>query len=178
MRIHNCADSNVNFGNQLLKIGNGTWNENDDGNIEYDNSICNKVLNMTELINSVFPNISSNYKNTSWLSERAIITLRNDLVDEINEKISAYIPGDPIIYKSLDNPVDEDDATNYPTEFLNSLKHSGIPQHILKLKVDQLIILMRNLNPPNLCNGTKLIIKVLRKYTIEAEIITGPGTNL
>lgn len=175
MRVQQCDGSNLNFGNQILKIGNGNWKQNENGEIEYDESICNECKTMLQLIDSIFLNIESNYKNTSWLSERAIITLRNETVDEINEKILEKIPGDAHCYYSIDTTVNEDEATLYPSEFLNSLNHSGIPQHCLKLKKGCLIILMRNLNPPNLCNGTKLIVTCLRKYTIEAEIITGPG---
>lgn len=37
---------------------------------------------------------------------------------------------------------------------------------------------MRNLNPPNgLCNGTRLIVKQLKRNLIEAEIAIGPFKN-
>lgn len=36
-------------------------------------------------------------------------------------------------------------------------------------------MLMRNLNPPYLCNGTKLIIKSMRKNVIEGIIVSGQG---
>lgn len=168
MRIKNCNNDNSDFADNILSIGNGTWKENEENEIEFNQSICNHTTSMSELICSVFPNIESNYTNAEWLAELAIITLRNESVDYINEQISEKIPGEMIHYKSIDTTIDENEATIYPTEFLNSLHHSGIPQHHLKLKVNALIILMRNLNPPTLCNGTKLIVKRLNKYTIQS----------
>lgn len=176
MRIKLSNQLNTNFSNDLLDIGNGVRTCNDKNEIVYDESICQKTKNLNELIEKIFPNISSNYLNSKWISDRTIITLRNDNADTINEQILHKIPGDEIIYESIDSTVNEDEATMYPTEFLNSLNHPGIPNHKLKIKIGTVIMLMRNLNPPTLCNGTKLLIKKTMKYLLEAEIITGQGT--
>ena len=61
----------------------------------------------------------------------------------------------------------------YPIEFLNFIKLSGLPDHKLALKVAAPIMLLRNLNPPKLCNGSRLIITNLQKNVIEANILTG-----
>lgn len=55
----------------------------------------------------------------------------------------------------------------YPTEFLNTIKISGLPDHHLQLKIGVLIMLLRNLNP------TRLIMTQLTCRVIEGEIITG-----
>lgn len=44
--------------------------------------------------------------------------------------------------------MEQEEAVNYPTEFLNSLDMPGIPPHVLKLKIGVPIILLRNINPP------------------------------
>jgi ATP-dependent DNA helicase PIF1 len=76
-------------------------------------------------------------------------------------------------FYSIDKIMDEEEATSYPVEFLNSLNTSGLPQHKLTLKVGSPIMLLRNLDPPKLCNGTRLVVKTLNTYVIEATILTG-----
>ncbi|KAF7275400.1 hypothetical protein GWI33_011789 [Rhynchophorus ferrugineus] len=55
-------------------------------------------------------------------------------------------------------------------EFLNSLELPRLPPHNLKLKVGSVVIMLRNINQPQLCNGTRLVVK---KMQDEATIIKG-----
>jgi len=91
----------------------------------------------------------------------------------INYLIQEKLPGAVTSYKSVDSALNEDDAINYPVEFLNSLEPSSMPPHYLNLKVGSLIILLWNLNAPKLCNGTRLAVKRLMPNLIEATILTG-----
>uniref|UniRef100_UPI00358EB4DA ATP-dependent DNA helicase PIF1-like n=1 Tax=Myxine glutinosa TaxID=7769 RepID=UPI00358EB4DA len=92
---------------------------------------------------------------------------------DINATIIQQLPDQSTWYKSVDTVVDLDDAVNYPTEFLNSLQLTGIPPHNLQLKVGAPIMLLRNLDAPKLCNGTRLAVKTLMPHVIEATIMTG-----
>ena len=48
-----------------------------------------------------------------------------------------------------------------------------MPLHILTLKVGTPIILLRNIEPPKMCNDTRLHVKTLMPNVIEGTIITG-----
>ena len=133
----------------------------------------NIVSSIQELTDKVYPNIKHNYSNPEWLCERAILAARNDTVEEINIHIQKFLPGPEHSYKSMDCVLNQADAVQYPMEFLNSIKTPDLQPHNLTLKVGSPIILIRNIDSPRLCNGTRLIVKQLLKHVIQATILTG-----
>lgn len=108
-----------------------------------------------------------------WLCERAILTSKNDIEEEINKILLDSFQAKKMEYRSVNSVLEIDDAVNYPGEFLNSLNPPGFPPHLLTLKIGTPIMLLRNLSPPKLCNGTRLCITDLQKNLIEAQIMTG-----
>ncbi|XP_060861879.1 uncharacterized protein LOC132938907 [Metopolophium dirhodum] len=107
------------------------------------------------------------------MSEQAILAARNKDVDSLNFTIQSKIAGEFRSYKSVDSTTDENEAVNYLTEFLNSLDVPGTPPHNLQVKVGSIIIMLWNLNPPKLCNGTRLSVKKLMNNVIQSTIIKG-----
>ncbi|KAI3795463.1 hypothetical protein L1987_38118 [Smallanthus sonchifolius] len=130
-----------------------------------------------ELINAIFPSIQNNLYSSDYIISRAILSTRNESVDEINDKMIDIFQGEEKIYYSFDEA--EDDHNNfYPIEFLNSLTVSGLPPHKLRLKIGCPIILLRNIDPSHgLCNGTRLICKGFQHNVINPEIVVGQHTG-
>lgn len=112
-------------------------------------------------------------RSSEYMISRAILSTKNEYVDDINNLMIDRFPGEDQIYYSFDS-AEDDNSSNYPTKFLNSLKPSGLPPHVLKLKLGCPIILLRNIDPPNgLCNGTRLVCKGFQRNVIDAEIAVG-----
>jgi len=175
MRVHLQGDVDAGqFAGQLLSLGDGKIvADPTSGLINIPNNFCNVVDSMEALKNNVFPDIQRCYKDHKWLCERAILAPKNDSVNVINIQIQQQLPGEDISYKSIDTVVDIDQAVQYPTEFLNSLEPPGMPPHRLVLKIGSSIMLLRNLDAPRLCNGTRLCVKSLMPHVIEATVLTG-----
>ena len=173
MRVHLFGDrSSGSYSQLLLQIGNCTIaTDPDDGLIIV--SCGTVVQTSTELTQAVFPQLHEQYKNTAWLAERAIAAPRNDAVSQINDTMLRLIPETKKVYLAIDTTIEPDDALNYPTEVLNSLNPSGLPAYTLALKVGAPIMLLRNIDAPKLCNGTKLTVTRLCPNFIEATICTG-----
>lgn len=173
MRVHLQNDASAkDFAQQLLNIGDGKMPVDNTNYMSIPSDFCT-VCTTEELIDNVFPNLNVQFKNEKWLSERAILAAKNVDVNGINFDILNKIPGDAKKYLSIDTVMNQDEATNYPTEFLNSLDLPGMPPHELILKIGVPIILLRNINPPRLCNGTRLSIKKMFQNIIECTILTG-----
>ncbi|KAK6998606.1 ATP-dependent DNA helicase PIF7, partial [Biomphalaria glabrata] len=168
MRVQN----NKQFSKHLLRIGNGKYKT-----ISFPWQFCHWEQSYEGLIKKVYPDILENFKSSEWLCERAILAPTNQCVDRLNVLIQDKLPGAITTYKSLDTVVNSEESELYPEEFLNTLELPGLPSHILQLKIGSAILLMRNIDPPNLCNGTKLSVKALFPNIIQATALNGKATG-
>ena len=115
----------------------------------------------------------------AYLTERTILSARNDDVNAINKAALDMFPGETCTYLAADKMSDDDGDdrsinSRYPNEYLNSLDPPGLPPFKLQLKVGCPIILLRNLAPADgLCNGTRLVIVRTASRILEARILTG-----
>ena len=121
-----------------------------------------------------YPGFKENYSDAKYLSERAIMSTTNDIVQQCNFEMIEKIEGDMVISASRDSCVEPDDMTRYDTDFLNKINASGISPHRLALKVGACIILIRNLSLTyGHCNGTRYIIEQLTDNLIKARKVDG-----
>ncbi|KAK9749984.1 hypothetical protein RND81_02G163900 [Saponaria officinalis] len=133
------------FSKWVLDIGDGkiqaTAKTGEHGkiwiSIPDDKLIENTGDTVASIVEEVYPNLLENYTDTT------------------------LIPGQQIVFKSVDRICQMTrNATYieniYPTEFLNSLKFQGLPNHEMILKVGCPVIMLTNINQAvGLCNGTK-----------------------
>jgi len=175
MRVQMLQDPSAEtFSKQLLDIGDRKFVvHKNTGCIKLQTDFCTIIDSQNTLMDHIFFDVHTQYENHKWLAERAILAAKNVDVNKLNLKIQKLLPGDLVSYKSIDAVCDTYETVNYPIEFLNSLDFPDMPLHYLQLKVGSPIILLRNMNPPRLCNSTRLVIKKLMKNFIEAIILNG-----
>uniref|UniRef100_A0A0L8HR90 DNA helicase Pif1-like 2B domain-containing protein n=1 Tax=Octopus bimaculoides TaxID=37653 RepID=A0A0L8HR90_OCTBM len=108
------------------------------------------VSDLKELMNKVFPNLRNRFTDHNWQKTCAVLAPKNVAVDDLNIKLLEQLP----------------------VEFLNSLTPPNLPSHNLHLKIGAPVMLLRKLNPSKLCNGTRLIIKMIMLTVLKTTILT------
>jgi hypothetical protein len=176
MRLERSPES-VQHAKWLLDIGAGN---NLDGSetVQLPEEMCLNDKTVESLINSVYPGIGHGDKSAEYFLDRTILACRNDEVDDINEAVLAKFPGNACTLLSADSVQTQDGAANdyqpYATEYLNSLRASGLPLSKLTLKPGCPIMLLRNLDPSKgLCNGTRLVMNQIRPRVLDCTVISG-----
>lgn len=143
----------------LIKLGNGELNIHPQlgpNAVEIPNHF---IISEKAMISHVFgapgsfnrPNFAENVCN------RAILCPKNKDCLELNNCIISCIPGEQRTFKSIDSidSQDPDEISNFPPEYLNTVYISGMPPHVLTLKIGIIIILLKKVDSrQQLCNGT------------------------
>lgn len=174
----------IKFADWLLRLGDGALQFKNKAMVTLKNIPIETVPAFTpipqKLLDWVYDEIFQFTGRNDWnriatyYQERAVIAPLNETVREINEAMLAKLPGDAFISRSRDEP---DPTFHKPTsiDIINSIDFVGFPQHHLKLKIGQPVMLMRNLClGSGLCNGTRLIIMSVSVQVLRCIIITGP----
>jgi hypothetical protein len=137
------------FSKYLLRIGNGAEETIGDDYVRLPDDI---VIGYTEdekaintLIDDVFPSLHANSRSREYMSARAILSTKNEHVDNLNDKMISRFPGEERIYHSFDS-IEDDLQNNYTIDLLNSITPNGLPPHVLKLKAK------------SFCSGTSTLI--------------------
>ncbi|XP_062118748.1 uncharacterized protein LOC133832419 [Humulus lupulus] len=165
------------FSDYVLKVGNGMPPNTVNEMIKIPTCMLipyvDDKFSLDRLIEDVFHNIHDFSQNISSMMKRAILTPKNDFVDEINTLLIHRFPGEEQRYYSFDETTDSSEQS-VMEDFLNNLTPNGLPPHELLLKKNCPIMLLRNINPSEgLCNGTRLICRAFDKNIIDAEIAVG-----
>ena len=97
-----------------------------------------------DLESKVYKDFEANYNNETYLSERAIMSSTNNVIQAYN-----FVPteDEPVIFLSRDICQDPDDQQRYDSDCLNlnQIETSGLPPHRLFLRIGSIIILIKSL---------------------------------
>ncbi|XP_012846883.1 PREDICTED: ATP-dependent DNA helicase PIF1-like [Erythranthe guttata] len=171
------ARQDPNFIAFLLRVGDGVEPVIFDDNIHIPNEMLipfvDSEVSFGCLVDSVYPSFDTLSANPYALVNRAILTPINECVDYINDLLIDRFTGQVKEYISFNKTTNEMKQAEYE-DYLNGVSASGLPLHVLRLKENFPIMLLRNLDPVRgLCNGTRLICRQLGDNFIKAEIATG-----
>nr|XP_040256258.1 uncharacterized protein LOC120973983 [Aegilops tauschii subsp. strangulata] len=160
------------FSEYLLRIGDGTEETIGDDYVHLPEDIVIAYTDddepINKLIKDVFPSLHTNARSREYMSTRAILSTKNEHVDDLNDKMISRFPGEEKVYHSFDY-IEDDFQNNYTIDFLNSITPNELPPHVLRVKINCPVILLRNLDPHNgLCNGTRLMIRAFQDNAINA----------
>lgn len=94
------------FSTYILRVGNGLKRENEAGEIKLHTSLVlqptSTIPSLDQLIQFVFRSFHSNTLDPFSLASSAILTPKNQAVDEINETMLSKFPNKEHIYLSFD----------------------------------------------------------------------------
>ncbi|XP_043468036.1 ATP-dependent DNA helicase pif1-like [Leptopilina heterotoma] len=153
------------FSKFLLEVGDGVANLNDnDLELPMD---CIAPPN-TNIAEDVYGNIVKN-KEFDKLAKMAILSARNVDVDDINKSVVELLDASSEkIYTSVNTVKDCDNDEIREAllpEYLETLNPTNLPSHELRLRVNTVVMLIRNLSiNEGLCNGTRLQILELQNH--------------
>ncbi|XP_010497048.1 PREDICTED: uncharacterized protein LOC104774082 [Camelina sativa] len=170
------------FSDWILAVGDGKIPETNDGealiDIPEELLITDVVDPIDSISRAVYGDLEKLHTKTDpkFFQTRAILCPTNSDVNTINERLLEKLQ--EMMYLSADSidPQDSESINNpvFSSDFLNSIKLSGLPDHSLRLKIGAFVMLLRNIDPKGgLCNGTRLQITQMGINVLEACVITG-----
>ena len=133
------------FSEFLMKLGNGELPLHPELGADMI-EILSDMICEGNLIDEIFGEVI-NEENIDVMAKRAILCPRNDDTLKINDEILKRMPGEARVYASADTvstivDTSQEELANYSTEFINSITPSGMPPHLLTLKVGCIIMLL------------------------------------
>ena len=139
------------FASWLLRVGDGTekvYPAISPNAIRLPDAIVASVPTAQFLIDTIYGE-PRRFADAHYLVERAILTPRNEDVNDINDRVRKLFTGPERAYVSVDSVepgAHAAEITAYPPEVLATLDPACIPPARLLLKVGMPVILLRNMN--------------------------------
>ena len=167
----------IEFSKYLLSVGEGqeeVFTDLGDFTIKIPDEYL--VTHTEKMIEKVFPSLWTSQTDPNDLIDGAIYTPLNSDVKDINDICMAKLPGKSRMYLSADSILEQDHQGAIPSEYLNSMSVSGLPDHTLELKIGAPVMLLRNLQggqQTSLRNGTRMIVVNMMDRCLECEIAVG-----
>lgn len=186
MRLLNIADQSKlvalkEFSEWVAIVGDGRLGGENDGictiNIPDDIILHFQDDPIEAIVNNTYPTDLFSSRDVSYLKDRAILAPTNDVVERVNEFMMSKNKEQMRTYLSSDSICKSEGQIDvlsevHSTEFLNTIKCSGL--HELNLKVGTHVILIKNIDhSAGLCNGTRLVLTRLGNHVIEANVLSG-----
>ncbi|XP_057747181.1 uncharacterized protein LOC130966401 [Arachis stenosperma] len=187
MRLSLGENNNIqelrNFAEWLLKIGDGLAGDTTDGesivHIPSDIFVKNSDTALDDLIDFVYPDMLSNLSIENYFKDREILAPTLDCVTDVNNQMTAGLPGQERVFLSSDSVCAEEEnmefeLDTFSPEILNGINCSSLPPHKLVLKVGAPVMLLRNIDQTNgVCNGTRMQVRRMENHVIECKTLTG-----
>ncbi|XP_058809912.1 uncharacterized protein LOC131675084 [Phymastichus coffea] len=169
----------IEFTKFLLNVGDGILNDIHD-NLSLDN-IPKKCITITNEVEDIVADIYGHIFHCRQYRQAinyAILSARNVDVNEINETVVNLLDETTEKnYTSIDSTenCDNEGFNNILLpEYLNILNPSSLPPYELRLRINSIIMIIRNLSiSEGLCNGTRLMVLELANNILKCEILTG-----
>ena len=93
----------------------------------------------------------------------------------VNDAVFEKIPGDISYSYAVDDLSECTQPDLYPSEYVATLDVSGCPPAMLSLKPKARYMIMRNLNPPDICNGITAELIRCTRYNCTLKLLSGVG---
>ena len=127
------------------------------------------------LVNEIYSTLIDqriSLSSCQYLMECAILATRNDIIDNLNAQLFATMRDEVFVSYNIDKIINQENIDNYISEYLNIINLSNLPSHLFKLKIDTIVILLRNLSSSTgMCNETYLHVVQISQRVIEYEIL-------
>ena len=161
---------------EMLKVDNATTtvisNDNDHDWVPWRRDFITNNT-QTSLIRTIYSDLFRNLPNSDYLNERAILTVINVDVDRINTVCVKRIHDNLQLKYSVNEALNKALHEKFPLESFHSYDEPSLSSHVLRLKINMSLMILRNLTPSVQCNDTRMRLTRVTSHVLKTEIISG-----